>query len=566
MIAAALTIGFNLLLISISIIIGLFVSVNIPLIVFDKSMHVFNILSGGNLLNDILLNNGKITWGFENIFFIIYLILAILSLIFGFFVLAKQSISTVYGFGETKNKTKKDVIKWLIVYFLSIFLVPIVFFILNSVSVVIVPIFTNYVVKTTEPFTKTQIISSILIASNSFKEIQTNIDGLISALNAQKNELIQQNVLDLQTFNALIEQLKNANNLATESFNNLNNLIGSIANEKLTDEQINTLNSSYNSVLSIKTLLENYSAYGIDFNIFVTDNDSTTQPFKNILDAESLIYDSNSGSKINLEKLLNSYDNYIRLDQIGWTNNWSAYKINYLTIQITQFVFGRPIYDLYNPFLTIGAITLTSIQTISSGSNFWIYVIKIVLFVPVISIISGIMFNMVMKLIKRVIEIIALLLMSPVVSVSTSLDDGLRWNNWSKTSLSKFLYIAIASFILMIYKLLLPQAMNLVNQIDTGSANNNDSEVIRLILNLATILGTTYGLKELIKFLSGLINERDLGDDGTGLGNKAIENWNAKTNRRKSNREKAIAKNSGKLINNRIEAIKTPKITPKIGK
>lgn len=566
MIAAALTIGFNLLLISISIIIGLFVSINIPLIVFDKSMHVFNILSGGNLLNDILLNNGKITWGFENVFFIIYLILAILSLIFGFFVLAKQSISTVYGFGETKNKTKKDVIKWLIVYFLSIFLVPIVFFILNSVSVVIVPIFTNYVVKTTEPFTKTQIINSILIASNSFKEIQTNIDGLISALNAQKNELIQQNVLDLQTFNALIEQLKNANNLATDSFNNLNNLIGSIANEKLTDEQINTLNSSYNSVLSIKTSLENYWAYGIDFNIFATDNDSTTQPFKNILDAESLIYDSNSGSKINLEKLLNSYDNYIRLDQIGWTNNWSAYKINYLTIQITQFIFGKPIYDLYNPFLTIGAITLTSIQTISSGSNFWIYVIKIILFVPVISIISGIMFNMVMKLIKRVIEIIALLLMSPVVSVSTSLDDGLRWNNWAKTSLNKFLYIAIASFILMIYKLLLPEIMNLVNEIDTGSTSNNDSEVIRLILNLVTILGTTYGLNELIKFSSGLINEQSLGDDGTGFGNKAIENWNAKTNRRKSNREKAIVKGSGKLINNSVEAIKSAKITPKIGK
>lgn len=110
---AAITVGFNLLLIGVGLTLSLFVSINIPLIVFDKSIHVFNILSGGNLLNDVIFSGG-VDWSVDNIFFVIYLTLAIVSIFVVVVLIVKNNVKDVYDFGSDKKSKRKNIVKSLL--------------------------------------------------------------------------------------------------------------------------------------------------------------------------------------------------------------------------------------------------------------------------------------------------------------------------------------------------------------------------------------------------------------------------------------------------------------------
>lgn len=542
----AITVGFNLLLIGVGLTLSLFVSINIPLIVFDKSIHVFNILSGGNLLNDVIFSGG-VDWSVDNIFFVIYLTLAIVSIFVVVVLIVKNNVKDVYDFGSDKKSKRKNIVKSLLTFIFSLFLTPMVFFLINSLSVLMVPIFSNYVSKSTEPFNTQQMLDSINIALNKSIILKNNINELLDALIKSKNDILKYNIMSLDTFNTVINGLKTNNNTIDELIFNLNTLRGSIIDTKLTSDSIDLLNRSYIQIINVSNGVKEYFNYNFDFNISIVDNEIVSFPFQDISNLEK---DLMKNTEIfNLLKI--DHDSYYRLDKIAWTNNWSTYKTNYLTLKITNYIFGYDIYDLYNPIISIAAIGVNSVASFFNGEIFFL-IIKIALFIPTISIISGIMFTIVINLFKRIIELIYLLVISPIVGSTYFNDDGEKWKVWFNTCLSKFFYVGIASLALSVYKIILPillDSINLINS-DLSDANKNDIESMRLIIAMAVIIGSTYGLKTVISTSSSWIGESSLENDGVGIGSRIADRHKRKTDKRIQNRTKALRKPAVSTINN----------------
>ena len=535
---AAITVGFNLLLIGVGLTLSLFVSINIPLIVFDKSIHVFNILSGGNLLNDVIFSGG-VDWSVDNIFFVTYLTLAIVSIFVVVVLIVKNNVKDVYDFGSDKKSKRKNIVKSLLTFIFSLFLTPMVFFLINSLSVLMVPIFSNYVSKSTEPFSTQQMVDSINIALNKSMILKNNVGDLINSLIKSKDDILKYNIMSLDTFNTVINRLKDNNNTLDELISSLNTLKGAIINTKLTSDNIYLLNKSYIEIINISNGIKEYFNYNFDFDISIAENGTTIFPFQNIYDLEQLL--SKNTDSFNMLKM--DHDSYYRLDKIAWTNNWSTYKTNYLTLKITHYIFGYDIYDLYNPIISVAAIGAESIASIFNGQIFFL-IIKIALFIPTISIISGIMFTIVINLFKRIIELIYLLVISPIVSSTYFNDDGEKWKVWFNTCLSKFFYVGIASLALSVYKIILPillDSINLINS-DLSGANKNDIESMRLIIAMAVIIGSTYGLKTVISTSSSWIGESSLENDGVGIGSRIADRHKRKTDKRIQNRTKALRK------------------------
>lgn len=535
---AAITVGFNLLLIGIGLTLSLFVSINIPLIVFDKSIHVFNILSGGNLLNDVIFNGG-VNWSVDNIFFVIYLTLAIISIFVVIVLSVKNNIKDIYDFGSDKKAKRKNIVKSLLTFIFSLFITPLIFFLINSLSVLMVPIFSNYVSKSTQPFSLQQMLDSVNTALNKSMILKNNVNDLINLLIKSKNDIFNYNIMSLDTFNTVINHLKANNNTIDELILNLNTLKGAIINTKLTSDNIDLLNKSYIEIINVSNGIKEYFNYNFDFNISIEENGFVSFPFKDIYDLEQLL--SKNTDSFNMLKM--DHDSYYRLDKIAWTNNWSTYKTNYLTLKITNYIFGYDIYDLYNPIISVAAIGAESVASIFNGQIFFL-VIKIALFIPTISIISGIMFTIVINLFKRIIELIYLLVISPIVSSTYLNDDGEKWKVWFNTCLSKFFYVAIASLALSVYKIILPillDSINLINK-DLSGVNKNDIESMRLIIAMAVIIGTTFGLKSVISTSSSWIGESSIENDGVGIGSRIADRHRRKSDKKIHNRTKALKK------------------------
>lgn len=410
-----------------------------------------------------------------------------------------------------------------------------------------VPIFSNYVSKSTEPFSTQQMLDSINIALNKSIILKNNINELLDTLIKSKNDILKYNIMSLDTFNTVINGLKTNNNTIDELIFNLNTLRGSIIDTKLTSDSIDLLNRSYIQIINVSNGVKEYFNYNFDFNISIVDNEIVSFPFQDISNLEK---DLMKNTEIfNLLKI--DHDSYYRLDKIAWTNNWSTYKTNYLTLKITNYIFGYDIYDLYNPIISIAAIGVNSVASFFNGEIFFL-IIKIALFIPTISIISGIMFTIVINLFKRIIELIYLLVISPIVGSTYFNDDGEKWRVWFNTCLSKFFYVGIASLALSVYKIILPillDSINLINS-DLSDANKNDIESMRLIIAMAVIIGSTYGLKTVISTSSSWIGESSLENDGVGIGSRIADRHKRKTDKRIQNRTKALRKPAVSTINN----------------
>lgn len=514
--SAAILIAFNVAVMGITVMLGIFVSVNIPLIVFDKSMQVFNFISGGNLINDLLFNKGQVNWSLNNIFFVIYLSLVVLSIIVGAAILIKRTSTAAFGLSELETK-KKNNAKWILNYFFGIFLIPLCFFLLNALSSSISLLWTNSSAGNT-PISLSVILSSIRTNISTSEALSADLKNLITELTNKKGDIVDQNITDIATLNNAITSLQTALDSNNENINRLNQLLSIVSDEKLTNYQITYLNNSYNNIVSINSSINQYWGYNFDFNVTTSTDDTVSKPFQQILDYQTKL----KSSQEDYGTLMKSNgDTFVRLDEIAWRNDNSQYKTSSITVQLTELVFGTKIYDLYSPYLLSALFTGKALYALIGGafdSNIWISLVKMIVFIPAISICAGIMFNIILKVFKRAIEIIILLLTSPVVSVASISDDGAKWNTWASTSLSKFMFIAIASFMLMIYKMVFPEVIGYMSKINFGDSASTDVNVMKVILVMALFVGLTYGMNEMINFSSGLIGERNVIDRTANFG------------------------------------------------
>lgn len=104
-------IGFNLALIAISLVFFIFAGLNVPLILFDKALYVFDIVSGGDLVKSILF--GK-EWTLNSSFFAIYITISIISLITIFIVFISKTTKNSFGFGNYEKEKKRSIFFWLL--------------------------------------------------------------------------------------------------------------------------------------------------------------------------------------------------------------------------------------------------------------------------------------------------------------------------------------------------------------------------------------------------------------------------------------------------------------------
>lgn len=441
------------IIIAVSLTFGLFVSVNIPLIVFDKSIQIFNLLSGANFLNQIIFTK-DVSWTFENIFFLIYLTIAVLAFIIGIALLMKEMIKKNFELG---NKNDKPKIKWFINFFAGILIIPFAFIILNSISFLLVPLFNSFLLESNNPFSVQTITATLNYNFNKMNELNSSLNNVIELFKSKKSELINNQVLDLDVYNQILENLKLSSTQINDGIIQIKELIKKLVSEKLDDNQIKMLDEIYRINYLVYQNIDSNYIFKLDLDIIISDDEVTSsQPFLELTEKLSLLKTNNES----LKQTLTSSVNYPTLSEIAWTNNFSAYKTTDITLKLTEIVFGRKIYNLYSPLIAIKGISFSAIGSIFKGT-FWFILIKIFVFIPAIGVASSIMFMMIVSVMKRVFAIIALLIISPFVSVSAIEDDGEKWGIWVRKTLLKFFWIAIAALGLSLYKIVLPQLLRI---------------------------------------------------------------------------------------------------------
>lgn len=518
-------IGFNLALIAISLVFFIFAGLNVPLILFDKALYVFDIVSGGDLVKSILF--GK-EWTLNSSFFAIYITISIISLITIFIVFITKTTKNSFGFGNYEKEKKRSIFFWLLSFICSIALMPIIFFAINFLTNGLSNLFTYGTITETSTITIDNVKDTIVFNTNEINNYLNNLQKYKDYLINNKDIYINQ--FDKDVINEMISKLdKHINDLI-----NLKNQLGNLnINNNLSDEQVENIGSINKKLTSfIFEIEETFSKININSSFNVGNQEySLMENYNSLFDQY--------GSKLRILKVQNHITNNKNntFDEIYYFFNKSDFKVQKITLDLSEIIFGVRAYNLFDPIFTFSIGSLADI--FGNGFGFW--VVKIFISFPLLSIISTTILMITLGLFIRVIKILYLLISSPFVVAYGINDNGFKFSIWLKKVITSFTYVIIATIAFSIYKISIPMIINIAKN-DLVKTNwgskifNTDLQVVLLLVILLSILGFTYGCKKVIEISSELIGETKLSDNklasgGTKIFNKSTSEFSRQSQR-----------------------------------
>lgn len=561
--SGVIIVAFQLALIGISFVFFIFLGINVPLILFDKAMWIFEIVSGGDLVKTIIFGQ-EFNWTTENTFFVIYIAVAVVSMLILTVVFVTKMVGKTLGLNNDNLKSqRKSLLFWFFAFIGGFLLVPLCFFVMNTITTGLSILFggQNVFYKTTS-LSVSEIKNSLSYNANeinSFLEKLTNyknyINDNIDAFNKEFDETIIKDLLrqidkSIDSFNEIVNKINKLNN----------EISGSLSDSQ--KEMIRTINSDLSN--AINTLQSKIITSDVSYDFTI---DGTTYEIASKYDE---LVSMNSLKISHLLTIADPSDN--NQTSLGWINeSYSYYPTKPITKKLME-VFLPASVSLYDPYV---GFAFSSIYDLATNGIAYL-LLKIVVGMPALSFLAFTVCSIVIGLFLRVVKLLYLLITSPYVISAGITDDGAKFSVWWRNVIVTFSYIFIASFAFNIYSIVAPQLIDVVISFVPSYKNddvlnylwrnvNPSVQVVGILIILLAIDGATYGLKKMIDLSAEIIGERkgwnySYHDGGSSNTKKATSAMGDK-----ANKELGIArKNAAKRKEKELEVSNVAK-TPKIG-